>query len=205
MPIAQGVGMACNRFRLDLAQLLPRGTGVRGAGKEDADSGRRRLTVGRAGPPIQPVPGERFYLLVFGSHDCTPPAREHAHLGHAGEGNRSTRRRATSPRSPHHQLAPHAHSISTPSLPDRTGNERGPPCHDRKLLADESTDRPLGSIRGVAWFAHRFLTQKQFLDSGIVGYQCVDNLGESARTVSDAIASTQSPTWIRSIRAGVIR
>jgi hypothetical protein len=30
-------------------------------------------------------------------------------------------------------------------------------------------------------FAHRFLVQKQFLDSGAVGYQCIDNIGEAAR------------------------
>ena len=30
-------------------------------------------------------------------------------------------------------------------------------------------------------FAHRFLVQKQFLDSGAVGYQCVDVRGEAAR------------------------
>jgi hypothetical protein len=31
-------------------------------------------------------------------------------------------------------------------------------------------------------FFHRFLVQKNFLESGAVGYQCVDNVGESART-----------------------
>jgi hypothetical protein len=30
-------------------------------------------------------------------------------------------------------------------------------------------------------FAHRFLVQKQFLDSGAIGYQCVDVRGEAAR------------------------
>lgn len=30
-------------------------------------------------------------------------------------------------------------------------------------------------------FAHRFAVQKQFLDSGAVGYQCVDSRGEAAR------------------------
>ncbi|MCI0701549.1 MAG: hypothetical protein L0241_10745 [Planctomycetia bacterium] len=30
-------------------------------------------------------------------------------------------------------------------------------------------------------FAHRFLVQKQFLDTGSVGYQCVDTRGEAAR------------------------
>ena len=29
--------------------------------------------------------------------------------------------------------------------------------------------------------AHRFLVQKAFLDSGVVGYQCVDTVGEAAR------------------------
>jgi hypothetical protein len=31
-------------------------------------------------------------------------------------------------------------------------------------------------------FAHRFRVQKEFLDSGAVGYQCVDSRGEAART-----------------------
>ena len=31
-------------------------------------------------------------------------------------------------------------------------------------------------------FYQRFLVQKQFLESGAIGYECVDNLGESART-----------------------
>ncbi|MCI0699610.1 MAG: hypothetical protein L0241_00795 [Planctomycetia bacterium] len=30
-------------------------------------------------------------------------------------------------------------------------------------------------------FAHRFLIHKAYLDSGEVGYQCIDNIGESAR------------------------
>lgn len=30
-------------------------------------------------------------------------------------------------------------------------------------------------------FAHRFMVQKEFLDSGVVGYQCVDVRGEAAR------------------------
>ena len=29
---------------------------------------------------------------------------------------------------------------------------------------------------------HRFLTQKEFMDSGAIGYQCVDSIGEAART-----------------------
>ena len=29
-------------------------------------------------------------------------------------------------------------------------------------------------------FAHRFLTQKKYLDSGAVGYQCIDSRGEAA-------------------------
>ena len=31
-------------------------------------------------------------------------------------------------------------------------------------------------------FAHRFRVQKEFLDSGRVGYQCIDSRGEAART-----------------------
>ena len=30
-------------------------------------------------------------------------------------------------------------------------------------------------------FAHRFMVQKQFLDTGAVGYQCVDVRGEAAK------------------------
>ena len=30
-------------------------------------------------------------------------------------------------------------------------------------------------------FYRRFVVQKQFLESGTVGYQCVDNVGEAAR------------------------
>jgi hypothetical protein len=30
--------------------------------------------------------------------------------------------------------------------------------------------------------AHRFRVQKEFLDSGVVGYQCIDSVGEAART-----------------------
>ncbi len=30
-------------------------------------------------------------------------------------------------------------------------------------------------------FAHRFRVQKEFLDSGVIGYQCVDSVGEAAR------------------------
>ena len=54
-------------------------------------------------------------------------------------------------------------------------------------------------------FAHRFLAQKAFLESGAVGYQCIDNVGEAGRTGRVATAFTPSRTWTRSTRAGAIR
>jgi hypothetical protein len=48
----------------------------------------------------------------------------------------------------------------------------------------------LGTNQSVAYwgpyevwhgFAHRFTVQKQFLDSGAIGYQCIDSWGEAAR------------------------
>ncbi len=51
-----------------------------------------------------------------------------------------------------------------------------------KLAFDtEQTVDYWGPYEVWSGFAHRFMVQKQFLDSGAVGYQCVDTRGEAAR------------------------
>lgn len=129
---------------------------------------------------VQPPPNERYYVLFFGSQDQTRrPAYTHTW---------ATLVRAIG--TPGGEPALEVHTISW--LPTRLDidalNFRVEPgtnveLHDtiRNSLRTNQEIAMWGPYEVWHGFAYRFVTQKQFLDSGAVGYQCIDVVGEAAR------------------------
>src|SRR5262249_58905616 len=60
---------------------------------------------------------------------------------------------------------------------------RNVPLHEtiRNSLRTDQDIAMWGPYEVWHGFAYRFRVQKAFLDSGQVGYQCIDNIGEAAR------------------------
>lgn len=139
---------------------------------------------------LPPPNGDRFFLLFFGAQDALRrPARTHTWAalvrvpaGHAGPGGRATPG----------QIDPTLDVQTISWLPakgpiDAFSREVEPgrnyDLHEtlRYVYArDESVD-VWGPYEVWHGFAFRFVTQKQFLDAGAVGYQCIDTRGEAAR------------------------
>jgi hypothetical protein len=131
---------------------------------------------------VPPPPGERFYLLVFGSHDLARrPAYTHTWA--------TLVRAVEQPGGAPPLLETHTISWLPTKLDIDTLSFKIEPGANLDLHA--TLRRVIDTRQGVAmwgpyevWhgFAHRFLVQKAFLDSGAIGYQCIDNVGEAART-----------------------
>jgi hypothetical protein len=126
-------------------------------------------------------PHERYYLFLFGSQDPTRrPAYTHTWA--------SLVRAIDVPRCNEPALEVHTISwlpteLKINALSFRVESGRNYELH-------ETIDYALRTRQKIAmwgpyevWhgFVHRFMTQKQFLDSGAVGYQCIDTVGEAAR------------------------
>ena len=128
---------------------------------------------------MPPVNGERFYLLLFGSHDLAHrPAFTHTW---------ATLVRATDQPGAEPALEVHTISWMPTTLDIHPLRFRVEPgvnldLHDsiRNALRTKQNIAMWGPYQVSHTLAYRFLTQKQFLESGAVGYQCVDNLGEAA-------------------------
>jgi hypothetical protein len=126
--------------------------------------------------------GERFYLLLFGSNDVARrPSRTHTWA--------TLVRAVDQPGGAGSMIEPHTISW----LPTKLDIDAFSFCIEPGANVDlHATIRnSLRTRQDIAmwgpyevWhgFAHRFLMQKAFLDSGAVGYQCIDTVGEAART-----------------------
>ena len=130
---------------------------------------------------IPRTPGERWYLVLFGSQDRTRrPAYTHTWA--------TLVRAAETPGCAEPALEVHSISWLPTKLDIDTLNFHPEPGTNVEL--HDTIANSLRTNQDIAmwgpyevWhgFAYRFLTQKAFLDSGAVGYQCVDVVGESAR------------------------
>ena len=126
-------------------------------------------------------PNERYYLILFGSQDWTRrPAYTHTWATLV----RATETPGCS------ETALEVHTISwLPAKLDIDGLSRKvEPGHNFTL--EETIRNSLRTNQSIAmwgpyevWhgFAVQFLTQKAFLESGAVGYQCIDTFGEAGR------------------------
>jgi hypothetical protein len=129
----------------------------------------------------EPPPGEHFFVTVFGSQSSPKlPRFSHTwatmiHLTERGVG--------CEPR-----IKPHTISWVPATLIVRVWRFR--PEQGMNLGLHETIAWTLGNGERISqWGPYecrprvylRFVTQKAFLDTGKIGYQCVDDIGESAR------------------------
>lgn len=169
---------SCSRGLLLLAVLAGGGCALT-AKKPDSPAGR----LDSAELASRPVPpGERYYLLLFGSQD----ALHRAKFSHTW----ATLVRATcTPGAAEPALEAHTISWLPATLDIHPFDRTVEPGVNLGL--DDTITNSLATKQGIdVWgpyevsypFAVRFLTQKGFLDSGAIGYQCDDSIGEAART-----------------------
>jgi hypothetical protein len=130
----------------------------------------------------EPRPGERFYVTLFGSQTTLRIARlTHSwatvlHVIDQAEGQ--------PPLVESHTISwlPAALTIHPWSFRTERGANLG--LHETLFyaLANGEHVSQWGPYECRPNLYYRFLVQKEFLESGRIGYQCVDTVGESART-----------------------
>lgn len=130
---------------------------------------------------LPPHPNERYYLIMFGSQDWSRrPAYTHTWA--------SLVTAVSTPSSNEPELRVDTISWLPTKLRINPLSFRVESGANFEL--HETIQHSLETGQEIAmwgpyevWhgFVHRYLTQKQFLDSGIVGYQCIDTVGEAAR------------------------
>jgi hypothetical protein len=135
----------------------------------------------RAAAGMTAPPGERYYILVFGSQS-TPRRPKYTHSW-------ATAVRVTGADGPG-EPAIEEHTISwMPATLDirplarvpETGVNLGLRLTVEEMLKHDERVSVWGPYEIGPGLFHRFLVQKQFLESGRVGYQCIDSWGEAAR------------------------
>ena len=129
-----------------------------------------------------PPPNERYYVLLFGSHDALHQIR-YSHTW-------ATLIRATDIPGQRQAVLdvqtiswyPATREIRPWSFQIEPGTNLGLHETIRLMHATDQQVYMWGPYEVWHGLAHRFQVQKAFLESGSVGYQCVDTVGEAART-----------------------
>ncbi|MFO0824463.1 MAG: hypothetical protein U0792_15325 [Gemmataceae bacterium] len=127
-------------------------------------------------------PNERYFLIVFGS-ESKPKIPKYTHswatavkVTDLGPGVAPAIEQQTISWMPATlDIRPHNHRIERGVNLDLDTTIREMLKHDEKIVMWGPYEIWHGAYR-------RFLTQKEFIDSGAIGYQCVDSFGEAART-----------------------
>ena len=145
---------------------------------------------------MTPPPGERYYLLLFGSENwCRQP--RHVHTWATMVRVTGDPACGTGSIEPHTiSWGPAEENCGAPSdghepgwAPVRPWYFKVVPGYNMRL--HPTIDAMLKSKQHIVmwgpyevWHGNyiRFMTQKTFMESGQVGYQCIDNIGEAART-----------------------
>lgn len=139
---------------------------------------------------LPPPAGDRFFVLFFGSQDVLRrPQYTHTWAtlvrvpaGAAGPGGAATPG-CVDPALDVQTISwlPVKGTIDPRSRTVEPGRNYG--LHETLRLAYDTKQSVAVWGPYEVWhgFAHRFRTQKEFLDTGTVGYQCVDSRGEAAR------------------------
>ena len=148
------------------------------AGQAQSLSPVRALQVGSI--PDDPAPGERYYMLVFGS-ETTPRVPRYTHTW-------ATVVKTLEVPGCEPQVA-EVHTISWMPADLVIHPWRFTPEPGRNLELHETVRMALGFHEHVALWGpyevrprgyRRFLLQKAYMESGQVGYQCIDTVGEGA-------------------------
>lgn len=126
-------------------------------------------------------PGERFYVLIFGSQNFPKkPAYSHTWATVA----RAVDRPGQPPLLDVHTISWLPATLDIHPLDFSVERGTNLSLHETITYARRNRERVSvwGPYECRPSLFRRFLVQKGFLESGRVGYQCVDNLGEAART-----------------------
>ena len=122
----------------------------------------------------------RYYLLPFGSHDLTRrPSRTHTWVTLVRAGDVP----GCEPSLEVHTISWLPSKLDIDALSLRVEPGANVQLHEtiRNSLRTNQRIAVWGPYEVSQAFAIRFLTQKAFLESGAVGYQCIDTVGEAAR------------------------
>jgi hypothetical protein len=130
---------------------------------------------------IPPPPGERYYLLVFGSQS-TPKRAKYTHTWATVV--KVTDEPGVAPTVEQHTISWMPATLDIHPLRFRVepGVNLDLDTSMREMLSHDETIAMWGPYQIARGPYLRFLTQRQFLESGTVGYQCIDTVGEAART-----------------------
>jgi hypothetical protein len=130
---------------------------------------------------IPTPPGARYFILIFGSQS-TPKRPRYTHTwasvvkvtGCDGAG---------APRVEEHTISwlPATLDIRVLARHPEPGVNLALPATIEEMLRNDERVSVWGPYEVSIALYTRFLIQKQFLDSGTVGYQCIDTIGEAAR------------------------
>lgn len=141
-----------------------------------ADDIPARQTAAMTAPP-----GERYFLLVFGSQ-FTPKRPKYTHTW-------ATVAKVTGCDGPHAPVVeeqtiswmPASLDIQPFSRHVEKGANLTLPFTIEEMLRNDESVSVWGPYEVSPGFYYRFGVQKSFLESGVVGYQCTDSFGEAAR------------------------
>jgi hypothetical protein len=130
---------------------------------------------------IAAPPGERYFILVFGSQS-TPKRAKYTHTW-------ATVVKATgcdgpdAPTVEEHTISwmPASLDIQPTSFRVEPGSNLALHFTIEEMLRHDERVSVWGPYEVGPGLYHRFLIQKGFMESGTVGYQCIDSIGEAAR------------------------
>jgi len=137
----------------------------------------------REAAAIEAPPGERYFILVFGSQS-TPKRAKYTHSW-------ATLVKVTGacdgPQAPAVEEStiswmPASLDIQPWSFRVEPGSNLGLHFTIEEMLRNKERVSVWGPYEIRGGLAYRFQIQKTFMDSGEVGYQCIDTIGEAART-----------------------
>ena len=131
---------------------------------------------------VAAVPGERSFVLVFGSQ-TTPKRAKYTHSwATVVKVSRYDSPEAFSIQ--HHTISWMPASLDIRPLSFRVEPGINLSLRDTidEMLRSGQRISVWGPYEVIPGMAERFQVQKAFLESGRVGYQCIDNIGEAART-----------------------
>ena len=128
-----------------------------------------------------PAPdGERYFVMIFGS-ESKPKRAKYTHTW--GSVIRVTDCESGSPKIEEHTISwmPATLEIRPVSRTVEPGVNLGLKFTIEEMLRNDEHVAMYGPYETGPGFYQRFLTQKAFMESGKVGYQCIDSFGEAAR------------------------
>jgi hypothetical protein len=136
----------------------------------------------RESAKITAEPGERYFVLIFGSQS-TPKRPKYTHSW-------ATVARVTGcdgPRGPAVEeltisWMPESLDIQPLSFKVEPGKNLDLHFTIEEMLRNKESISVWGPYEVLPGLAYRFRVQKEFMESGKVSYQCIDSIGEAART-----------------------